>query len=405
MSSTSFSETVPNTDIFPVTEGSTDPGHSHPPPTSPLMRRHNDALNKSRQAVRIRRLLLVCIVAELHLLALAVFHTQHLVDRATLVSVAVITGIAIAALYGVFLSGWNLKAREKNLTAPIAVSGLLVMLWTLYSAPGSRIIFTPFMFVLIAYGMYRLTQRTMLLLTAGTLAAYAGVIGLHYVQRISPHDIKFALLHWLVLALTAPGFVVLAGRVRRLHSALYQAGMKIRNIEEHAQRDQLLGCYNRRYVISALEEQKRFSDETGAPLCLAVIDLDHFKSINDDVGHLAGDEVLRTFARIAQENVRQGDIFGRYGGEEFVLILPQTPLLPALNTAERIREQVEQHCWQSKLQRSVTVSIGLTQYIPGESVLDLFSRTDTAMYLAKRGGRNQVVVEEPSAELWQTVEA
>jgi diguanylate cyclase (GGDEF)-like protein len=405
MSSTSFSETVPNTDIFPVTEESTDPGQSHPPPSPPLMRRHNDALNKSRQAVRIRRLLLVCIVAELYLLALAVFHTQHLVDRATLVSVAVITGIAIAALYGVFISGWNLKAREKNLTAPIAVTGLMVMLWTLYSAPGSRIIFTPFMFVLIAYGMYRLTQRTMLLLTAGTLAGYAGVIGLHYLQRISPHDIKFSLLHWLVLALTAPGFVVLAGRVRRLHSALYQAGMKIRHIEEHAQRDQLLGCYNRRYVIAALEEQKRFSDETGAPLCLAVIDLDHFKSINDDVGHLAGDEVLRTFARIAQENVRQGDVFGRYGGEEFVLILPQTPLLPALNTAERIREQLEQHCWQSKLQRSVTVSIGLTQYIPGESVLDLFSRTDTAMYLAKRGGRNQVVVEEPSAELWQAVDA
>jgi diguanylate cyclase (GGDEF)-like protein len=369
------------------------------------MRRHDDALNKSRQGGRIRRLLLLCIFAELYLLALAVFHTQHLVDRETLVSVALITGGAIASLYGIFIRGWNLKAREKNLTAPIAVTGLIIMLWTLYCAPASRIIFSTFAFVLIAYGMYRLTQRTMLLLSAATLAGYAGVIGLHYAQRISPHDIKFALLHWLVLALTLPGFVVLVGRVRRLHSALYQAGMKIRNIEEHAQRDQLVGCYNRRYLTAALEEQKRLSDETGAPLCLAVIDLDHFKSINDEVGHLAGDEVLRTFARIAQENVRQGDVFGRYGGEEFVLILPQTPLLPALNTAERIREQVEHHCWQGKLQRSVTVSIGLTQYIPGESVLDLFSRTDTAMYLAKRGGRNQVVVEEPSAELWQAAEA
>jgi diguanylate cyclase (GGDEF)-like protein len=404
MSSTRFKETVPNTDIFPVTEAPAEFGEPRPPVQAVPMRRHNDALNKSRQAVRIRRLLLVCIVAELHLFALAVFYAQDLVDRATLVSTALITGAAIAGLYGIFISGLNLKAKEKNLTAPIAVMGLATMLWTLYSAPGSRIIFTPFVFLLIAYAMYRLTQRTMLLLTTATLAGYAGVIGLHYAQRISPHDIKFALLHWLVLALTLPGFVMLAGRVRRLHSALYQAGMKIRDIEEHAQRDQLVGCYNRRYLIAALEEQKRFSDETGAPLCLAVIDLDHFKSINDEVGHLAGDEVLRTFSRIAQENVRQGDVFGRYGGEEFVLVLPQTPLLPALNTAERIREQVEHHCWQGNLQRTVTVSIGLTQYIPGESVLDLFSRTDTAMYLAKRGGRNQVVVEEPSLELWQAVE-
>ncbi|MEN3363199.1 MAG: diguanylate cyclase [Burkholderiales bacterium] len=402
MSSTNSDEAVPNTDIFPLAEMPAEPGLSVP---SAAMRRYTDTLNVARQAARIQRLLPICIVAELYVLALAVFHTQELVDRSTLVTVAVIAGSLIVALYGIFITGLNLKAKEKNLTAPIAIGGLTIMLWTLYSAPGSRIIFTPFIFVLTAYAMYRLTHRTMLLLTTATLTGYAGVIGLHLAQRGSPLDIQYALLHWLVLALTLPGFVVLAGRVRRLHSALYQAGKKIRNIEEHAQRDPLLGCYNRRYLIAALEEQKRLSDETGAPLCLAVIDLDNFKRINDDIGHLAGDEVLRTFARIAQENVRQGDVLGRYGGEEFVLILPQTPLLPALNTAERIREQVEHHCWQGKLQHRVTVSIGLTQYIPGESVLDLFSRTDTAMYLAKRGGRNQVVVEEPSAELWQAVDA
>jgi diguanylate cyclase (GGDEF)-like protein len=205
-------------------------------------------------------------------------------------------------------------------------------------------------------------------------------------------------LSWFVLALTLPGFVLLAGRVRQLHGALFKAGLKIKNIEEEARRDPLIGCYNRRYIVAALEEQKRLADDTGAPLCLAVIDLDHFKRVNDEVGHLAGDEVLRTFARVAQENIRQMDIFGRYGGEEFLLILPRTPLLAALNATERIRDKVEANRWAAELNAPVTVSIGLTQYNAGESVLDLFSRTDTAMYMAKRGGRNQVVVEESHAE-------
>lgn len=96
--------------------------------------------------------------------------------------------------------------------------------------------------------------------------------------------------------------------------------------------------------------------------------------------------------------MRQGDIFGRYGGEEILLVLPYTPLIAALNVVERLRTQVEEHVWTDlegkPLSRSVTVSIGLTRYIPGESVLDLFARADSAMYLAKDGGRNQVVVEE-----------
>lgn len=371
----------------------------------PRMRRHGRVSDRARQAMRVQRMQRVYLFSTLYLLILAVFHTQDLISRTALVTIASVVCAGMVSFYSIFASGVNQKAREKNLTMPIAVFALGTLLLTMYIAPQSENVFVPFLFLVVAYGMYRLSTRTMLMLTACALIGYAAVICLHARQQPNPGELKMAMLHWLVLALTLPGFVVLAGRVRRLHSALYLAGVKIKHIEEHARRDPLLGCYNRRYTIAALEEQKRLADDSGVPLCLAVIDLDHFKSINDDVGHLAGDEVLRSFSRIAQENVRQQDIFGRYGGEEFVLVLPETSLLAALNIAERIREQTEHHSWQGALQRPVTVSIGLTQYIPGESVLDLFSRTDTAMYLAKRGGRNQVVVEEPSIELWQTEEA
>jgi len=406
----SAKDTISNTDIFPLTEGLTefgDPTSIAPmvfPDPAKYVQRKGGTVDKARQAIRLKRLLFVCISAELYLLLLAGLHSQGLIASPHLIAIASVVSLVMLGFYGVFASGLNQRAKEKNLTAPIAIFALIILLWTIYDAPQTQIVFVPFTFLIIAYAIYRLSQKKTLLIGMSALIGYGAIIVLHYLYKSIWSDVKWAVLNWLVMAVTLPGFVMLAARVRKLHSALHKASIKIRNIEEHARRDQLLGCYNRRYMIASLEEQKRLADETGASLCLAVIDLDHFKSINDEVGHLAGDEVLRTFARVAQENVRQCDIFGRYGGEEFVLILPETPLLSALNIAERIRAEVERRCWQGKLKRPVTVSIGLTQYIPGESVLDLFSRTDTAMYLAKRGGRNQVVVEEPSIELWQAAE-
>ena len=94
------------------------------------------------------------------------------------------------------------------------------------------------------------------------------------------------LMHLLALAVSVPAFIVLMGRVQRLYRSLYQASRKIKNIQEDAQRDTLLGCFNRRYILAALEEQKQLADESGIPLCLAVLDIDHFKRINDELGHL-----------------------------------------------------------------------------------------------------------------------
>ena len=356
---------------------------------------------KVRRARLHRRLLIGGGFSGLYLFALFVFSLIGAIDRATLLGTFGTVIAAGLAFYFLYARSKSKRQAEKRLTGPIAVCALAVMLAVTYVAPDSRPVFSSFVFVAIAYGMYYLSRRAMMLLSAGTLAGFAAIIGLHHLQRHDAALFRAEILSLMVLGLTLPGFVLRAGRVRQLHSALHKAGIKIRNIEEKARRDPMLGCFNRRFMVAALEEQKRLAEENGAPLCLAVIDLDHFKRINDEVGHLAGDEVLRSFANVARDNIRQFDVFGRYGGEEFLLILPHTPLLAALNTVERIREKVESHCWKIDLNGPVTVSIGLTQYNAGESVLDLFSRTDTAMYLAKRGGRNQVVVEEPHTELWQ----
>ena len=352
-----------------------------------------------RQRARVKRLMLAGVLALIYLFVIGIFYLQGLIGLRVLQVSVVLAGGFFLLFHLSFALGLNLKIQEKNLRLPMTVSAIGVVLYTVYIAPVTQIAFVPFLFLLMAFVMHRLSPREMLFLAGATLVGYALVVAVHYATLTDSAMLTLECAQLLVLAVTLPGFAVLANRVQRLHSALFKANRKIRNIEEDAQRDVLLGCFNRRYIVAALEQQKRLADETGSPLCLAVIDLDHFKRINDEAGHLGGDEVLRIFTRIAQANIRAGDVFGRYGGEEFLLVLPETSLLAALNVAERIREQVEHFDWDEKLRNRVTVSIGLTQHLPGESVLDLFSRTDTAMYMAKQGGRNQVVVEEPTLDV------
>lgn len=356
------------------------------------------ANQQERQAARIRRLVLNTAFACLYLLAIGAFYLMGLVELFVLKVATAMVCVSFSIFYLSFATGLNLKTQAQNLRIPLTLSAIGIMLTIVYLAPVTQILLTPFLFLTMAFVMHRVSPKEMLGMSLAVLCAYALVVFAHYWQRGDMQLLTLECAQLLALAVTLPSFAMLAGRVQRLHSALFQANRKIRDIEEDAQRDALLGCYNRRYIVAALEQQKRMADESGAPLCLAVIDLDHFKRVNDEAGHLGGDEVLRSFAGIAESNVRQRDIFGRYGGEEFLLVLPETSLLAALHIAERIRSQVEQHEWSGKLQNRVTVSIGLTQHIPGESVLDLFSRTDTAMYMAKQGGRNQVVVEEPPSD-------
>jgi len=125
-----------------------------------------------------------------------------------------------------------------------------------------------------------------------------------------------------------------------------------------------------------------------------MIDIDHFKEINDDHGHLAGDMVLREVARLLTDSVRTVDSVGRYGGEEFLLVLPHTTRADAVKTAERIRKRIEEHAfWTGEKELEVTVSVGISSF-PAEGVDSpsaLLREADIALYRAKESGRNRVV--------------
>ncbi len=164
-------------------------------------------------------------------------------------------------------------------------------------------------------------------------------------------------------------------------------------LHQEANTDGLTQCYNKMYFNNMLDLEVKKSKVTGAPLSLIIFDLDHFKHLNDNYGHDAGDYVLKEMAKLLRDNgIRSGDTFARYGGEEFVVLLPKTNLKQAFEIAERLRRLVEDHHFVYEDKRlPVLASIGVADYRQGVNTgTDLFKRADSAVYKSKEGGRNQV---------------
>ncbi|QOY93101.1 diguanylate cyclase [Massilia sp. UMI-21] len=164
-------------------------------------------------------------------------------------------------------------------------------------------------------------------------------------------------------------------------------------INELAIRDELTGSHNRRFLLGLIEREKERSDRNRRPFCLCLFDIDFFKRINDTYGHGAGDAVLRSFAQAVQGQIRGSDAFGRYGGEEFLLMLPETPAPDAMVLAERVRRVIAGlKCKDGDggAEISLTVSAGVAEYRLGEGVAQAIARADEALYAAKSLGRNRV---------------
>ena len=163
-------------------------------------------------------------------------------------------------------------------------------------------------------------------------------------------------------------------------------------LEQLAFFDPLTKLLNRRAILRKLEEQVNFVRRYGEGLSLIMLDIDHFKKVNDSCGHLTGDEVLAGVASLLNENIRVTDFAGRYGGEEFIVVLPRTGLDGALVLAGRVRKMIEKARMQDPDGNDfhVTVSLGLSEYREGDDPRSLISRADEALYRAKESGRNRV---------------
>jgi diguanylate cyclase (GGDEF)-like protein len=164
-------------------------------------------------------------------------------------------------------------------------------------------------------------------------------------------------------------------------------------LREQAHRDPLTGQYNRRYLDTTLQREMIKAAREQLPITLLMVDIDHFKAINDTHGHPVGDEVLRQIGLILATHARSHDVVCRYGGEEFLLLLPQLPSTQALQRAEQLRRSAKTHVFSTEAgDIRVTLSVGVATYPDhGQTVDELLRSADHALYQAKREGRNRVV--------------
>jgi diguanylate cyclase (GGDEF)-like protein len=228
------------------------------------------------------------------------------------------------------------------------------------------------------------------------LMSCATIVGIYLLDHVLPPAHQLAsnnmpLLH-LICNLLLYAVVVIF--VLLFEIAKTQGFIKLEQalavINELAIRDELTGSHNRRHLMKLLDEEIYGSGRSGNLFCLCLLDLDFFKHVNDTYGHNGGDAILREFARTVQAEIRCGDCFGRYGGEEFLLMLPDTMLEQAQVLVEQLRLRVRQLRFPDiSDQLQLTVSIGVAEYRAGESIGQTIARADEALYSAKSSGRDR----------------
>ncbi len=174
-----------------------------------------------------------------------------------------------------------------------------------------------------------------------------------------------------------------------LRAAQRELAAAVQQLDRLARTDELTGLLNRRALMQALEVEVSRLGRYGGELSLVLLDIDHFKAINDEFGHPAGDEVLRRVCATVSDSIRNTDVAGRYGGEEFLLVLPHTGLPGAHVLAETLRARIAAQSFEH-IGRGVTASFGVATLAPGTDMQTAVSAVDHALYEAKQGGRDQV---------------
>jgi diguanylate cyclase (GGDEF)-like protein len=247
---------------------------------------------------------------------------------------------------------------------------------------------------ILPFGAFRLKWRGFFGITLFTLASYAVVLFLFQQNHSGDWLPQVEVIIGVTFMLAMTGYCILGREFSILRERLTDSNQQLKvaltRIEELAITDELTGLYNRRHLFDHLDKQRAIANREGTDFVVGFIDLDKFKSINDQFGHRVGDDVLRQFSELLQESIREVDLVARYGGEEFVLLLNGVGIATAAVVVERIRSAVESLKF-SEQQLAMTISVGITEYRAPETAKDTLERADKLLYQAKTEGRNRVV--------------
>lgn len=308
--------------------------------------------------------------------------------------------ILVVTFQGLVRSGATRRLTDPDLVVPQMVAAALVTSYGAYEGGAVRPLFILIYLIAFTFGVFTLDARRLMAMAVFYLACYAGVVALSLAWRPDAVDGYREAYRLMFLAIAYAWFVGMGVVITRLRTRLRQASAELAHAlgksEQQARLDSLTGCLNHRSLMDILEVECSRA-QRGSELSVFFADLDNFKAINDSHGHLAGDEILRQFAEAIRGMLRATDHLGRYGGEEFMVILAHTALDDAVRLAERIRQSIEAlRIEPLPAGKGITVSIGVARYRPPEAASITIARADAAMYEAKRQGRNRVVrADEP----------
>jgi diguanylate cyclase len=181
--------------------------------------------------------------------------------------------------------------------------------------------------------------------------------------------------------------------VQEAEQRIHSLEAKLQHMSELVREDQLTGSLNRRGLDDVFERETARADRRGTPLCIAMLDLDDFKRLNDTYGHLAGDNALKHLVKIVKDTIRSMDVIARFGGEEFLILLPETTVEAASQTMTRLQRELTKHFFLHDNEKVlITFSAGVALRVPNEDQASLVRRADKAMYQAKQTGKNRVIV-------------
>lgn len=296
-------------------------------------------------------------------------------------------------------TGATQEWREPSLSVPMALGLVIAFLIAAFPMNEARISAMILFFPLLLLVSFRLGARSLLALALLASVGYALMLALALATRGLRLSLSLELLQWLIFTLVALSFAVTGSGVNGLRRSLAVKNQALADaleqVRDLAIRDDLTGLFNRRHIMEVLEHQKALADNQIYPFSVCYVDLDHFKRINDEYGHDMGDRVLRQFAEHTLDNLREGDYLARLGGEEFILVLPQSDLAGAGLVAERLRESWAARSFEDcHGPPAVSLSAGVANYRGQETVDQLLGRADRALYRAKTGGRNRVCGED-----------
>ena len=349
-----------------------------------------------KQAHRIRQYLIAVGTSVLVWALLFLLYWEGYLEEAGLIHVTGGMLFFFGLFYALFRSGLNLRFRDPSLTVEMMESAIVVLTWAMYHAtPAGRgviILMLPFIFL---SGLFRLGTRDLLGVAGFSVVCYGAMTLLLLHFRSAAIDLRLMLLHGAALAAVLVWFAFMGGHMARMRKqlALSKSDLEkaLHAIQELATRDELTGVHNRRHLMEMLRHEKNRCARTGATFCISLVDIDFFKQINDTFGHEAGDEMLCGFSRSVVQRMRASDYFGRYGGEEFLLILTDTNLEGARIVADRLRRETEQLSFSdTNPDLRISVSIGLAEHQPEDEIEQTLKRADNALYKAKAAGRNRV---------------